>query len=320
MMKILNKILKYNFFNVLEELIKKYPEHTDYLEKIKYDYKNFPIEHIPVQFIAEDNKFCKDFVALSKTAFSKLKHISKTHFGEKIYDNFVKEFGNLTFKEAYILSYFNHNQPRCCFCGSLFPVSMKRKKENDKYKYLDIEYVKVEIEHLFPQSKFPQFIFHPYNLVPICPICNTTKNNTFFDSKEEFSKALNKHNISFSKLHPLNLYKHIKFSSETIIDGKYYNNSTLFEFYNLEKRSQIILDKCFSILFNIIRYSKISSPESLERLLENIASSNWHEVNDGYSLNNSPQIWQEFIENILYDECKLMALWDEVKSSELKFL
>ena len=27
-----------------------------------------------------------------------------------------------------------------------------------------------------------------------------------------------------------------------IIDGKYYNNSTLFEFYNLEKRSQIILD------------------------------------------------------------------------------
>lgn len=28
----------------------------------------------------------------------------------------------------------------------------------------------------------------------------------------------------------------------------------------------------------------------------------------------SPQIWQEFIENILYDECKLMALWDEVKS------
>ena len=45
-----------------------------------------------------------------------------------------------------------------------------------------------------------------------------------------------------------------------------------------------------------------------------------HEINDGYSLNNSPQIWQEFIENILYDECKLMALWDEIKSSELRFL
>lgn len=48
-----------------------------------------------------------------------------------------------------------------------------------------------------------------------------------------------------------------------------------------------------------------------------MVSSNWYEINDGYSLNNSPQIWQEFIESILYDECKLMALWDEVKSMNM---
>lgn len=40
-------------------------------------------------------------------------------------------------------------------------------------------------------------------------------------------------------------------------------------------------------------------------------------MNDGYSLNSGPQIWQEFIEHILYDECKLMALWDKVKSINL---
>ena len=94
----------------------------------------------------------------------------------------------------------------------------------------------------------------------------------------------------------------------------------LIRIYGLNERYKNIKNKCFSILLNIIRHSDIRSPESLERLLESIASSNWHEVNDGYSLNNSPHIWQEFIENILYDECKLMALWDEVKSSELKFL
>ena len=73
----------------------------------------------------------------------------------------------------------------------------------------------------------------------------------------------------------------------------------------------------YDILFNVIRHSDIRSPESLERLLENVASGNWHEMNDGYSLNSGPQIWQEFIEHILYDECKLMALWDKVKSINL---
>ena len=320
MTKILNKILKLELSNILKELEEKYPDNIDSLTKIKYDYGNFSNEKIPIQYMVENNEFAKDFKELSKTVFNNLKHITKKCYGENIYNDFKLEFGELTFKEAFILSYFNHNQPRCCFCGSLLPVSIKRKKENDKYKYLDIEYIKAEIEHLFPQSKFPQFIFHPYNLVPICPMCNTTKNNAFFNSKEEFCNALDKYNISFSKLHPLKLYKHIKFCSATIIDGKYYNNSTLFEFYNLEKRSQIVLDKCFSILFNIIRHSDIRSPESLEQLLEHIASSNWNEMNDGYSLNNSPQVWSEFIESILYDECKLMALWDEVKSSELQFL
>ena len=84
--------------------------------------------------------------------------------------------------------------------------------------------------------------------------------------------------------------------------------------YNIENRIKTISSHCYDILFNIIRHSDIRSPESLERLLENMSSSNWHEINDGYSLNNSPQIWQEFIESILYDECKLIALWDEVKS------
>jgi len=87
--------------------------------------------------------------------------------------------------------------------------------------------------------------------------------------------------------------------------------------YGLEERYNNIKDKSFNILWNMIRNFDIKSPEYLEKFLENMTASNWHDINDGYSLNNSPQVWQEFIENILYDECKLMALWDEVKQLNL---
>lgn len=123
-------------------------------------------------------------------------------------------------------------------------------------------------------------------------------------------------------MHPLKLWKlyTINYAENLNIQiNKNCSETTkeFLSFYGIEHRIKTMSSRCYDILFNIIRHSDIRSPESLERLFENMVSSNWHEINDGYSLNNSPQIWQEFIENILYDECKLMALWDEVKSLNL---
>ena len=123
-------------------------------------------------------------------------------------------------------------------------------------------------------------------------------------------------------MHPLKLWKLYTIDYDDNLNIHINKNCSkttkeFLSYYGIEDRIKIMVSRCYDILFNIIRHSDIRSPESLERFLENMASSNWHEINDGYSLNNSPQIWQEFIEDILYDECKLMALWDEVKSMNM---
>lgn len=152
--------------------------------------------------------------------------------------------------------------------------------------------------------------------------CNRIEKHVNFISPKEFKVALKKLKLLKDfQSHPNFHFKIFKALNYDCNNEKFKNNDVnvqkLIKMYGLNERYKNIKNKSFSILLNIIRHSDIRSPESLERLLENMASSNWHEVNDGYSLNNNPQIWQEFIENILYDECKLLALWDEVKSYNL---
>lgn len=237
---------------------------------------------------------------------------------------FINYFGNLTFKEAYATAYFEDQEPRCPFCGQLLEINRKWDNENKRYW----KYVIADIEHIFPKSKFPQLALHPDNLVPCCKECNEViKQDKFFtlNPKEKFNKVLKNLNLKIEDMHPLALWRNLSLEYDgndftTKINSKLSPETKKFlNFYGIEERGEILVTKCFSILFNIIRHSDIRSPESLERLLENMASANWHEINDGYSLNNSPQIWREFIENILYDECKLMALWDEVKASSFDF-
>lgn len=219
----------------------------------------------------------------------------------------------LTIKQWYNYKIYYQNSKsgeRCPFCGQNFQIL---NNENDeKYYYADVE-------HLIPKTKYPQFTFNTYNWIPSCKACNMgIKGDDFFENIEDFKQALLEINFSLDSENNLCLYKYIKIQcKKTNYVADYYNVGSkaiqLFNLYNLKNRANIIVENCYRVLFNIIKHSDIRSPEFLEKLLENIASSNWHEINDGYSLNNSPQIWQEFIENILYDECKLMALWDEVK-------
>ena len=165
-------------------------------------------------------------------------------------------------------------------------------------------------------------------MIPCCKECNESiKKDQFFAESpmEKFQKVMKDLNIDYKNNKPFKLWENYKLTYDDniniIINRDICDEAAEFlNFYDIKNRIKIVASRCYNILYNIIKNSDICSPESLEKLLENIASSSWHEINDGYSLNNSPQIWQEFIENILYDECKLMALWDEIKSSELRFL
>lgn len=240
--------------------------------------------------------------------------------------NKTKYQTNLSVKQLFNYNYFIDSQPRCCFCGQLLESSIKENKDNKNKKE---EYIDADIEHIIPKDQFPQFALHPENWAPCCKECNRGEKGTaFFEGSnpqekiDKYKSAIKVLGLEYNKLHPLKLWKNYKITYNNSLKIEINNNLSeeakeFLSFYGIENRIKIIASRCYDILFNIIRHSDIRSPESLERLLENMLSSNWHEINDGYSLNNSPQIWQEFIENILYDECKLLALWDEVKSMNM---
>ena len=216
-------------------------------------------------------------------------------------------------KKEFKRDFFRNVEKRCPFCGQLLETSGKSASDVPT----------ADLDHFFPKHKYPQFALNPQNLIPTCMECNRIEKHIKTITPREFKEALE--NLKLYKAFQKHPESHFKiynaldydFNSSNIINSENKSVLRLVRLYGLEERFLNIKNKSFNILLNIVRNFEIKTPESLERFLENMASSNWHEINDGYSLNNSPQIWQEFIESILYDECKLTALWDEVKSMNM---
>lgn len=324
-----------NYKTELKEPFVSYSCCEKIVENLKSDYENFYSDNnyklrfrYPYERFANKNKLKENQYKKLIEEFSEEEQI---YFVinlkmKEIFENLdtkidCSDFNSkLTAKRLFNYNYFIDSLPRCCFCGQILEESKNENNEN---------FVNADIEHIIPKVQYPQFALHPNNWAPCCKECNMGEKGTkFFNGNnpqeqiEGFKYAIKNLNLDITNFHPLKLWKNLKISYdnngsvEPVINSNLSNEAKeLLSFYGIEKRAKIIFNRCYDILFNIIRHSDIRSPESLERLLENMASSNWHEINDGYSLNNSPQIWQEFVENILYDECKLMALWDEVKSS-----
>lgn len=291
---------------------------TDNAEKIIKKYANEIIKEFKTSkykdklvAIADYEKDCKNFSKLPQN-FSFNENPSKAH--KELAKRLINGYDNLRtdIKKQFKKEFFKNVERRCPFCGQLLETSGKTVSDVPT----------ADLDHFFPKYIYPQFALLPQNLIPTCMECNRIEKHVNFISPKEFKLALK--NLKLLKdfqCHPnshFKIFKALKYDcNNEVFKNKDVNVQKLIKMYGLNARYKNIKNKSFSILLNIIRHSDIRSPESLERLLENIASSNWHEVNDGYSLNNSPQIWQEFIENILYDECKLIALWDEVKSYNL---
>lgn len=279
--------------NKAEEIIKKFET---------LDYKNSN------EIIDDYRKDIFSFIKLPEN-FSFIKNKSDGH--KKLSEMLIRGYENLdtAIKKQYKKEFFKRVEKRCPFCGQLLESSGKA----------DSDVPTADLDHFFPKFEYPQFALLPQNLIPTCMECNRIEKHKKLILPSEFKLALEELNLlKVFQNHPNSHFKlftslSFDYTSKLFIKTKSKSVKKIIELYGLEERFKNIKAKSFNILFDIIRYSDIRSPESLERLLGNMASSNWHEVNDGYSLNNSPQIWQEFIENILYDECKLMALWDEVK-------
>ncbi len=314
--------------DLVDKLLKDYNKYyTDNDYKLEFIY---PYELFKGQKGLKDNNYEK-LLKSNYTEEEKTYYIINSEL-KKIFENLDKSINktkyqtNLSVKQLFNYNYFIDSQPRCCFCGQLLECSIKEDRHNDKKKE---EYLHADIEHIIPKDQFPQFTLHPDNWAPCCKECNMGEKRTAFfkdgttqEKIDKYKSAIKALGLEYNKLHPLKLWNNYKITYNNSLKIEINNNLSeeakkFLSFYGIEHRIETMASRCYDILFNIIRHSDIRSPESLERLLENMVSSNWHEINDGYSLNNSPQIWQEFIESILYNECKLMALWDEVKSMNM---
>ena len=264
-----------------------------------------------VEVLCDYNNDLNNFKNLPEN-FSFKKNKSDGH--EKLAQMLIDGYNSLKadIKKQYKMEFFKNIEKRCPFCGQLLESSGKA----------DSDVPTADLDHFFPKCDFPQFALFPPNLIPTCMECNRIEKHTDKISPKEFKLALQELNLLNDFQNHPNKRTHFRIYSSLSFDcnNKLFIKTTniyvqkLIKLYGLEERYNNIRNKSFQILWSMVHNFDIQSPESLENFLNNMASSNWHEINDGYSLNNSPQIWQEFIENILYDECKLMALWEEVKS------
>ena len=261
--------------------------------------------------ISDYKKDCKNFYKLPQHFTFNVK-TSKAH--KELAKRLVNGYDNLRadIKKQFKKEFFKNVEKRCPFCGQLLESSGKTTSDVPT----------ADLDHFFPKYEYPQFALLPENLIPTCIECNRIEKHTKYITPEIFKLALSDLKLleNFQK-HPKSHFKiysnlNISLDGTNVFKNESENVIKLAKLYGLEERYNNIISKSYKILLNIIRHSRICSPESLESLLENIASSNWYENNDGFSLNNSPKIWQEFIESVLYDECKLKALWDEIKNTQ----
>ena len=271
------------------------------LNNFTFDYNNF------LNFDKEIKYNSQDFAKEYKEEYDIIDFTKKQK----------KDIG-LNLKQYFRAYYYGEEPHRCCFCGRLLEKS---------YSDSDVEYNISTIEHIFPKSKFPQYALCIDNWAPCCSECNSSmKGDSFFVSnpKQSFNKALQQLGIDHDFGHkPFNLWKNISFDFSSINGGilikgkpqcaKNDEAFTLISYYGLEKRYKLIKQKLYNNLFNLIKFHHINSPESLENFLESCQNSNMLDMISDFSINNSPKIWKDFIDYILYDYNNLTALWEELK-------
>lgn len=98
----------------------------------------------------------------------------------------------------------------CIYCNAQLTHTVIRKGEKK---------IRPQIDHFFPQSRFPMFALSFYNLIPSCPVCNTIKREDFYNLDEiyhpyvdactdfRFRWCVNKLEVDYDSLKAKNMVK-----------------------------------------------------------------------------------------------------------------
>lgn len=225
------------------------------------------------------------------------------NFSPKFKKKLGKSLSDITPKQYFNLHYFESQEHRCCLCGKLLDHDAKGLPM-------------AEIEHLFPQSKFPQLILCVNNYIPCCSDCNKLKRSNFFACKKEFIYDLQKLGKSFH--HPLFFWQLFDVNFDYSVPA--ITKCDIADYYKINERFNRIRHHMYTNLLNLIKYHNIETPEALESFLESCQNANMQEMVSDFSFNNYPKLWHDFIDYVLYDYNNLTAFWEEIKEyNKLKY-
>src|SRR5690554_3135819 len=152
----------------LVSLAREYSKNSKQRRLIYYLIKNFdriilmPPHEMEQMIKSIDYKYqCLFYNINSEGVYS-----SQTNFGDKVLKNFFRKVG--------------HNKS-CAYCNSQYTVSYEREGKNATM---------FQIDHIFPQKKYPYFSISLFNLVPSCANCNLNKGSNDFWTDDYFHPYL----------------------------------------------------------------------------------------------------------------------------------
>lgn len=208
---------------------------------------------------------------MSKSKIQKPYYLNKddwsvinTHFvgnhknwSKKVFDGFKNR----------IRDYLRDQQEnRCCYCKKILKWDKKE----------------VDIEHIIPKSKRPQFTFLNYNLALSCPACNTTKNEDMALANPA-RQTFPYNSSDYLIIHPHfdNYFKEIEIINDIFIKSKGAKGDWTIEhceLYTIEKAKDKIYDLMLTKQLNkneihslLIQLTfKIKDPKILNTILTTI--------------------------------------------------
>lgn len=138
---------------------------------------------------------------------------------------------------------------RCAYCG---------------FEYIAVAYT--NIEHIAPKSKYPQFMFEPYNLVAACPLCNGFGKK---GTKDTISKVKSKYNeCEFIIVHPYydnpsDHYKYITDEEGIIIQPITNKAKKSIEIFKLNESKMIEMRAKTFVNINTVKSERIRQIEAI---------------------------------------------------------
>lgn len=162
----------------------------------------------------------------------------------------------------------------CPYCNRIYTFSVKKTNKNKSNH--DIEsIIRPELDHYFPQSRYPMFALSFFNLIPSCKICNSSiKGDKELDLKKNLHPYLNgisdKYKFDYKPL-DITGFDGRKENLEVIItkettDLKSDNDLQFFKINEIYKKHN-------DIVANLINRRKVYTEEMLDEI-ENILNFN----------------------------------------------